>query len=100
MYLRIHTVVSILARRHPVNTNFRRFSGIDVLHKKSELQKEFSKRKDKEKVKDQEPARRNSFEAKLQEMANKMQKVRPDTDWIAPITRVGDTKDFKAHRRH
>lgn len=50
------------------------FSGIDVLRKKSELQREFSKRK--EKGKEKEVERRNSFETRLQEMADKMRKVK------------------------
>ena len=51
------------------------FSGIDVLNKKSELQREFTKRKEKEKVKEKELPRQNSFETKLLEMKMKSEKV-------------------------
>ena len=60
------------------------YSGIDVLRKKSELQREFSKRKEKEKEKEVE--RKNSFETRLQEMADKMRKVSKYIPWCYAVT--------------
>ncbi|KAI0220516.1 hypothetical protein LSAT2_028011 [Lamellibrachia satsuma] len=49
--------------------------GIDVLHQKSELNQEFSRRRDTKRVKEMEDKKRNtrtSFEMKLEEQANKL----------------------------
>ena len=50
--------------------------GIDVLHKKSELAKELEKRKEREKSIKHQYERKNSFDVKMQEMANKVKMVR------------------------
>ena len=52
--------------------------GIDVLHKKSELDQELSKRRNTKRVKALEDERKNtrtSFEMKLEEQANKLSLV-------------------------